>query len=193
MSSDAPDGPAPQPPSFRIDPATRRGAYATGFIVIHTRDEFILDFVAGFDPPARVVGRIVATPVHLKRILAALLDNAGRYEKTYGPIPAKIESTRAKPGQLNDVYAQLHVSDDVLGGIYANGLAVLHTPHEFIMDFTVNFPPAAKVTARIIVSPPHLRRIISVLGDNISQYEDRFGKVADGVAPTEQRLWFNLN
>ena len=52
---------------------------------------------------------------------------------------------------------------------------------------------AAKVGVRVIVSPAHLRRIIGVLGDNLSQYEERFGKIDDGAPPAEPRALFNLN
>lgn len=187
------DPQAPQVPPPQIDPATGQGAYATGLVVIHTRDEFLLDFIAGFATPPQVVGRVIATPVFFKRMLKALLDNIGRYEQTFGVISAQPANTRAKAGQVNELYAKLQVADESLGGAYANSMSVMHTHDEFIMDFLANFPPAPKVTSRIVVSPTHLRRIISVVGDNLSQYEDRFGKIDDGGPPAEQRLWFNLN
>ena len=183
----------PQPPPPRVDPATGQGAYATGLVVLHTRDEFMLDFIAGFASPPQVVGRVVATPAHLKRMLKALLDNFGRYEKTFGAIPAQPENTRAKAGQVSDLYAKLQVADTVLGGAYSNAMSVMHTRDEFIMDFLTNFPPASKVASRVVVNPTHLRRIISVLGDNLSQFEDKFGKIDDGAPPSEPRALFNLN
>ncbi|MEK7222549.1 MAG: DUF3467 domain-containing protein [Nitrospirota bacterium] len=188
---DPPSPPQPLPP--RVDQTTSHGAYATGLVVLHTRDEFMLDFIAGFASPPQVVGRVVATPAHLKRMLKALLDNFGRYEKTFGAIPVKPENTRAKAGQVSELYAKLQVVDGVLGGAYSNAMAVMHTRDEFIMDFLTNFPPVSKVTSRVVVNPTHLRRIISVLGDNLSQYEDRFGKIDDGSPPTEPRAMFNLN
>ena len=183
----------PQPPPPRVDPATGQGAYATGLVVLHTRDEFMLDFIAGFASPPQVVGRVVATPAHLKRMLKALLDNFGRYEKTFGAIPAQPENTRAKAGQVSELYTTLQVADTVLGGTYSNVMSVMHTRDEFIMDFLTNFPPAPKVASRVVVNPTHLRRIISVLGDNLSQFEDKFGKIDDGAPPSEPRALFNLN
>ena len=181
------------PPSPRIDPNTSQGAYATGLVVLHTRDEFMLDFIAGFASPPRIVGRIAATPAHVKRMLRALMDNLGRYEKTFGVIPTQPENTRAKGEQVQDLYSKLQVMDSVLGGVYSNAMSVMHTRDEFIMDFSTTFPPSPKIAARLIVSPTHLRRIIGVLGDNLSQYEDRFGKIEDGAPPSEQRLGFSLN
>ena len=185
------DPPQPLPP--RVNPTTSQGAYATGLVVLHTRDEFMLDFIAGFASPPQVVGRVVATPAHLKRMLKALLDNFGRYEKSFGAIPVQPENTRAKAGQVGELYAKLQVMDEVLGGAYSNAMSVMHTRDEFIMDFLTNFPPVSKVTSRVVVNPTHLRRIISVLGDNLSQYEDRFGKIDDGSPPIEPRAMFNLN
>ena len=183
----------PSPPSPRIDPATGQGAYATGLVVIHTRDEFLLDFIAGFAIPLRIVGRVVATPAFAKRMLRALMDNLGRYEKAFGVISVQPETTRAKAGQVQDLYGKLQIADTVLGGAYSNSMSVMHTHDEFIMYFSTTFPPAPKIAARLIVSPPHLRRLIGVLGDNLSQYEDRYGKIDDGAPPSEQRLGFSLN
>ena len=187
------DQPPPQPNMPRMNPATGQGTYATGLVVLHTRDEFMLDFIAGFASPPQIVGRVITTPAYLKRMLKALLDNFGRYEKTFGAVSVQPENTRAKAGQVSELYAKLQIADEVLGGAYSNGMSVIHTRDEFILDFLTNFPPVPKVTSRIVVNPTHLRRIISVLGDNVSQYEDRFGKIDDGTPPTEPRALFNLN
>jgi hypothetical protein len=188
--SDTPPS-SPTPP--RIDPHGGQGAYATGLIVIHTRDEFMLDFISALDQPARVTNRVVTTPAHVKRMVRALLENFGRYEQAYGAVPPQLENTRAKPGQVKDIYGQLQITEDVLEGRFSNGMVVKHTQDLFVMDFVVNFPPATKLNARLLVSPGHLRRIISVLGDNISQYEDRFGKIDDGAPPSEHPIWISLN
>jgi len=190
---DPSDSQVPQVPPPQINPTTGQGAYATGLVVIHTRDEFLLDFIAGFATPPQIVGRIITTPVFLKRMLKALLDNIGRYENAYGVIPAQPANSRAKAGQVHELYAKLQVTDELLGGAYANSMSVMHTHDEFIIDFLTTFPPAPKVTSRIVVSPTHLRRIISVVGDNLSQYEDRYGKIDDGTPPSEPRVLFNLN
>ena len=188
--SDAlPPPPAPQPP---IDPAMAQGIFSTGLIVIHTRDEFMLDFLSGLDMP-KLVGRVVTTPAHAKRILRALMENFGRYEQTYGALPPLLENSRAKPGQVKEIYGQLQFSPQVLGGTFSNGLVVKHAQDVFVMDFTINFPPAAQVTARFLASPSQIRRIISVLGDNLSQYEERFGKIDDGGSQPQQPLWISLN
>ncbi len=153
----------------------------------------MLDFIAGFSSPPRIVGRVIATPPHLKRMLKALMENFGRYENAFGGVSSQPENTRAQGEQVADLYAKLQVTDELLGGAYSNSMSVMHTRDEFIMDFLTNFPPLQKITSRVVVNPTHLRRIISVLGDNLSQYEDRFGKIDDGTPPSEPRALFNLN
>ncbi len=178
---------------MRIDPEVAHGSYATGCVVIHTRDEFLLDFIAAVPPPARIVTRVVLTPAHLKRALSAFLDNFRQYEKRYRAIDLPPENSRANAGQVKDLYSKLEVKDQFLGGTFSNSMSIMHTSEEFVLDFLTNFPPAPKVNARVIVSPTHARRIISILGDNIAQYEDRFGKIDDGLPPPEPRAAFNLN
>ena len=181
--------PPPQPPA---DPVIAHGIYSTGLIVIHTRDEFMLDFLSGLDVP-KLVGRVLATPAHAKRMIRALMENFARYEQTYGALPPQVENSRAKPGEVKDIYSQLQISHQVLGGTFSNGLIVKHAQDVFVMDFTINFPPVAKVNARFLASPGHFRRIISVLGDNLSQYEERFGKIDDAGSQPQQPLWISLN
>ena len=87
----------------------------------------------------------------------------------------------------------MQISTQVLGGTFSNSLTVKHAQDVFVMDFIINFPPVAKINARFLASPGHFRRIISVLGDNLSQYEERFGKIDDGGSQPQQPLWISQN
>ena len=143
-----PDVPSsPPPPEPSADPEIAHGIYSTGLIVIHTRDEFMLDFLSGLDVP-KLVGRVLATPAHAKRMIRALMENLARYEHSYGALPPQVENSRAKPGQVKDIYSQLQISTHVLGGTFSNSLTVKHAQDVFVMDFIINFPPVAKVNAR---------------------------------------------
>jgi hypothetical protein len=64
---------------------------------------------------------------------------------------------------------------ELIGGVYSNNMAVSHTREEFIMDFLMLTPPS--VTARVIVSPGHIKRIARALQENISKYEQEFGSI----------------
>ena len=69
------------------------------------------------------------------------------------------------------------------GGVYANNMFVRHTKEEFIMDFLMVAPPVGSVTARVIISPGHMKRIISALQENMKKYERSFRKVEAAEEP----------
>ena len=57
-------------------------------VITHSSSEFIVDFVRVMPgiPKAGVKSRIVLAPEHAKRLLRALEENIGKYERTFGPI-----------------------------------------------------------------------------------------------------------
>ena len=73
--------------------------------------------------------------------------------------------------------------EKIMGGSYANHMIVLHTKEEFIMDFIMASPPAGTVTARVITSPGHMKRIINALQDNVKKYEEKFGEIIEAKPP----------
>lgn len=78
---------------------------------------------------------------------------------------------------------QIKVDDKVLKGVYANLMRVLHTKEEFVLEFANVFPPAGIMTARVIISPGHMKRIIRALAENLSRYEAKFGKIQEAEPP----------
>jgi len=72
---------------------------------------------------------------------------------------------------------------EIQGGVYANNMVVSHTKEEFILDFIMVAPPTGTVTARVIVSPGHMKRVLEALRDNISKYETSFGTIQIAEAP----------
>ncbi len=64
------------------------GTYANLAIITHSHAEFVIDFVRTMPnvPKAKVKSRIILTPTHAKRLLAALNDNIQKYEAQYGTI-----------------------------------------------------------------------------------------------------------
>ena len=78
--------PASRSVNIAISEETRRGLYANKAIIAHSRDEFLLDFVADFPPGAQIVARIVTAPAHAKALLETLRENVERYEKQHGKI-----------------------------------------------------------------------------------------------------------
>lgn len=75
------------------------------------------------------------------------------------------------------------IPDAVLGGVYANQMVVQHTREEFVLDFVNLFPPGGVVNARVIVSPGHLKRMITALAENLRKYELQHGTVTEAPVP----------
>jgi Protein of unknown function (DUF3467) len=64
------------------------GEYANLAMIAHSSSEFVIDFIRLMPglPKAKVKARVVLTPEHAKRLLAALADNINKFENQYGPI-----------------------------------------------------------------------------------------------------------
>jgi len=73
--------------------------------------------------------------------------------------------------------------DELKGGAYANNMLVRHTKEEFIIDFIMVAPPAGAVTSRIILSPGHMKRVLSALQENLTRYENNFGELQPAPEP----------
>ncbi len=73
--------------------------------------------------------------------------------------------------------------DHLKGGVYANNMSVAHTREEFVLDFLLVAPPSGSVTARVIVSPGHAKRLVAALAENLRKYEETFGAVHPAEEP----------
>lgn len=62
------------------------GEYANAMYVSHTKEEFLLTFLNIVAPSGRVVGKIITSPGHLKRIIRALDENLKKYEAAFGKV-----------------------------------------------------------------------------------------------------------
>ncbi len=64
------------------------GTYANLAMITHSPTEIIIDFarVMPRTPKARVLSRIIMTPMHSKMLLKALQDNLEKFEKQFGEI-----------------------------------------------------------------------------------------------------------
>jgi len=80
---------------------------------------------------------------------------------------------------------QIQIDDDVSQGVYANLATVTHNPTEFVLDFIYVQPqqPRAKVRARIITSPQHVKRLLGALQENVARFEQRFGPIEGNGGP----------
>ena len=62
------------------------GVYSNLAMIAHSNSEFVIDFIRLMPgvPKAKVKSRIIVTPDHAKRLLAALKDNIEKYEAAFG-------------------------------------------------------------------------------------------------------------
>jgi hypothetical protein len=80
--------PAPNQINIELSEEIAEGIYSNLAMIAHSNSEFVIDFIRLMPgvPKARVKSRIIITPEHAKRLLAALKDNISKYEATFGPI-----------------------------------------------------------------------------------------------------------
>jgi hypothetical protein len=82
---------------------------------------------------------------------------------------------------------RVEMRKELAGGVYANSLRISHTPEEFILDFIMIAPPAGDVTARVITSPGHMKRIQQALEENLRNYEEKYGKIKPSAQPVQDQ------
>lgn len=76
----------PQPIQIKASDEKLKGEYANMLQAMHTPEEFVLDFLSVYPPAGNLVSRVIVSPGHMKRMVAALADNLGKYEKQFGPV-----------------------------------------------------------------------------------------------------------
>jgi hypothetical protein len=86
-----PPAPAPAPGpriQLQLDEALSQGVYSNIVLINHSENEFVFDFayLQPANPTARVRARVISSPRHTKRLLAALQKNVERYEERFGTI-----------------------------------------------------------------------------------------------------------
>lgn len=81
---------------------------------------------------------------------------------------------------------QVRMPEHLQGGTYSNNLVIAHNKEEFIMDFLFVVPPAGTVTARVITSPGHMKRIVTAMQESVTKYERAFGEIKQPPAPKLQ-------
>jgi hypothetical protein len=84
---------------------------------------------------------------------------------------------------------EVRMPDDMQAGVFANNMVISHTKEEFVLDFMMVAPPTGTVTARVIVTPGHMKRILAAFKENVARYEKAHGKIEAGPAP-KQKLGF---
>ena len=71
---------------INFPPDKQGGVYANNMVVAHSKEEFILDFMLVTPPSGVVNARVIMSPGHVKRVIAALIQNMKHYEEQFGRI-----------------------------------------------------------------------------------------------------------
>ena len=81
--------PQGQQVQIKITDELLKGVYANMAMVSHSGEEFMFDFMNVYpnQPQGIVTSRVIVSPAHMKRIVAAMQDNLKRYEDQFGKIP----------------------------------------------------------------------------------------------------------
>ncbi|HNT92518.1 MAG TPA: DUF3467 domain-containing protein [Bacteroidales bacterium] len=74
--------------NIELSEEVAEGVYSNLAVITHSPAEFVIDFIRIMPgvPKSKVKSRIILTPEHAKRFVAALSDNIAKYESVHGPI-----------------------------------------------------------------------------------------------------------
>jgi hypothetical protein len=151
--------------SVRVPEKVARGIFSTGVLVLQGQTEFVLDFVLRMNQPYQVAARVILPLTLLPQLIDALRANLENYRKAYGAAPPALPTPPppAKPPSIEEIYEDLKMADDVMAGVYANSVMVVHTPAEFCLEFISNVYPKAVITARVFLSAPQMPVLLNTL------------------------------
>jgi len=74
-----------------------KGEYSNVMQILHTKEEFVLDFLNIFPPTGTLNNRIIVSPGHFKRMMGAMKENLKKYEEKFGEI--SVSESPADPGK----------------------------------------------------------------------------------------------
>jgi hypothetical protein len=88
----------------------------------------------------------------------------------------------AQPGSIN-----MELGEKEAEGIYSNFVVISHSLSEFVLDFARILPgsPKSKVFARVVMTPPNVRSLLTALETNVKKYEEQFGKIKTFDTPAK--------
>lgn len=168
---------AHQPVSARVPERVARGVFSTGQLVLDSPKEFCIDFLFGLTRPYQVVSRVIVAPATMAEFASALEHNLSLYQQNFGqlpvaPAPVVPPPTPQRP-TIEEIYQNFKLSEDVMGGVYANSVMISHSASEFCFDFIAGFYPTSVVTSRVMVSAPTAPRLLNTLKGAVNAWKSR--------------------
>ena len=177
------------PATARVPDQVGRGVFSTHAIVMQGAHEFLIDFIQSLAPPRRVVARVVLPTSVVPLFVGALEDNLRKYQQSFGT-PPRLQTPPPVPGTpppspppIGEVYEQLKLPDEMLGGAYANTVVISHSQAEFCFDFICNFFPRSVVTARVYLAAPHVSEVFDSLQRCLEQFRQKMNQPRGMMPP----------
>lgn len=77
----------------------------------------------------------------------------------------------------------IHLTEEVAQGVYANVAIITHSHAEFILDFVSMMPglPKGTVRSRVIMTPQNAKRLMAALNENIQKFEQNHGIINENT------------
>lgn len=165
----------------RVPEKVARGAFSNGALIMQGQHEFVLDFILNMVQPAQITARVVLPPTLMPSFLHAFRENLQGYQKSFGAPPAlQPQPQPPTPPSIEDIYQNLKLPDEMLNGVYANAVMIVHTQAEFCFDFITGFYPRSAVSCRIFLSAAQATGFFNNLSRSYQQYQQ---KLAGGQPP----------
>jgi len=99
-------------------------------------------------------------------------DDIPTPEENNEELPKK---SRPQSQEVRHTHVSALVPEHVAKGAFSTGAVVVQGTHEFIVDFLLRMTNPQQLVARVILPPGVVGQLISALGDNLRNYERKFG------------------
>ncbi|HWG07011.1 MAG TPA: DUF3467 domain-containing protein, partial [Beijerinckiaceae bacterium] len=130
-----------QPVAARVPAGVAPGIFTTGVLVQDGAHEFVLDFLLGLARPPQVAARVVLAPGTMEGLVRTLDENLQKFILAFGPPVPLAPPINPKRPNIQEIYENFKLPEELWSGAYANSVMVGHGPAEFFMDFITSFYP----------------------------------------------------
>ncbi|MBY0525710.1 MAG: DUF3467 domain-containing protein [Gemmataceae bacterium] len=173
--------------SARVPEKIGRGVFSTGALVLQGPHEFVIDFVLRMAQPQQIVARVILPPSIMPSVIGALRENLNKYQAKFGAPPAlPTPPPQAKPPSIAEIYEHLKLPDELLSGVYANGVLISHSAAEFGFDFISNFYPRSAVSCRVFLSAPQVPGLLATFNGAWQQFLAKQRQQGQQPPPSQQ-------
>lgn len=158
----------------RVPEKVGRGVFSNGALVMQGAHEFVLDFVLNLTQPHQIAARVVLPLTLMPSLIGALRENLNNFQSRFGPPPAlPVPQPPPTPPSIEEIYGNLKLPDELMSGVYANAVMIVHSPAEFCFDFITNFYPRSAVACRVFLSAAQVPVLLNNLNRAFQQYQQK--------------------